>query len=92
MYTCHYEYESENDKIVFETWQVRHVGIVVCECEKEGEARQIAELLNNQAKVKLALEECKHWHRGDPWRFSKDADHKGAWNRHMQLIEDAISE
>lgn len=47
--------------------------------------------VNSHDKLVKALEECKHWHQGDKWRGSDDAEQNGAWNRHMAIIDEALA-
>lgn len=54
-------------------------------------AEFIVRAVNSHDKLVKALEECKHWHQGDKWRGSDDADQKGAWNRHMAIIDEALA-
>lgn len=57
MYTVNHEYECENGKVVFDSYQVLFDGILVCESEREAEAVQIAKALNSHDKLVKALED-----------------------------------
>jgi len=69
MYKVNHEYECENGKVVFDIYQVRFDNILVCECERESEANNIARKLNSHDELVAAL---KYFY--DAARFNKNID------------------